>query len=459
MLALAATFLACAGRSVVKTAGILALAIVIVSLSAAARGQEGETASPAGGSAAGEDRIEPTGADFAVILGAENPAIDPQVWRLLSTAPDCSIPMVKIDGKFVLFTWGGMPVQPGEKEIGSSFCAGEGKDRLCDGMARLSGKTLDDLAFDPQSDDHRPRAVYRRPPVGPADPRRNFSDMWPMGAYRNAGGGELLIFNSSDDRPDEKVPNLEGAWYGTGELLVSRDGGRSFVRGGRILESAFTKTEWVDAMRRFGPKQVGVFGITHSDAVLDPQGRFVFLFFIWQNTVSDAVDAKYHVSERAGKWGVGLGLARSALDARDPARPGSWEFWFDGAFGSKGLGGRVGILLPDITVFDVSWNEYLERYVLIGTRWGVPFKDRGYDLYTSLDGISWSPYGRIWSVNNDVGDEGPPARLFPALISPATDWDGISSRENFLYYGYVRNPRDSSARLLYRRSLRFEKRE
>ncbi|MBI4613067.1 MAG: hypothetical protein HY720_05605 [Planctomycetes bacterium] len=434
-----------------KIAGILALGVAMGILTPAARGQEDATA--------GEDRIEPEGADFAVILGPEEPAVDPEVWSLLSTSPDSSIPMVKIDGEFVLFTWGGIPLDSGEEEIGPAFCAGEGKDRLCDGMARLSGKTLDDLAFDPDSDSNRPRAVYRRPPVGPLDPRPNFSDMWPMGSYYDTASRELLIFNSSDDRPDEDVPNLAGAWYGTGELLVSGDGGQSFGRGGRILQPAFTKKEWVDAMRRFGSEEVGVFGITHSDAVLDPEGRYVYLYFAWQNALSDAVDAEYRVSERAGDRGSGLAVARAPIDVPEPARPGSWEFWFSGDFGSEGLGGKVGILLPDIHFFDVSWNEYLGRYVLIGSRWGVPLEDRGYDLYTSLDGISWTPYGRIWSVNNDVGVEGPSARLFPALFSPATEWDGKSSQENLLHYAYVQDPSEATARLLYRRSLRFEKRK
>lgn len=146
---------------------VLVGGMVICPLVFSACGQENATASPAGGSVAVEEEFTASGADFTIFLGPEEPAIDTRVWSQISTSPDSSIPMVKIDGKFVVFTWGGMPLDVGEKEIAPWFCTGQGRNRLCDGMARLSGDSLETLVFDPQFDDHRPLAVYRRPPVGP----------------------------------------------------------------------------------------------------------------------------------------------------------------------------------------------------------------------------------------------------------------------------------------------------
>lgn len=347
--------------------------------------------------------------------------------------------MVKIDGQFYTFTWGGILLGPGEQRLGDHFCTEEPAGTRCDGMARLVGPTLETLRFNPfDSARGQPIAVYRRPPVGSADPRPFFSDMWPMGIYYNQAKGELLIFDGADDRPavsdGDPYTNSSRMWYGTGELLVSKDKGRTFSRGGRILEPPVRKSLWAQNYQDYG-----VYGITHPVATRSSDGQYIYLYLSWQD-----------------KDESGLAVARSKIEGSRTGRPGTWFYYRNGKWDEPGLGGEPDILIPRINSFHVSWNTYLNQYVLIGTWWGVPLAERGYYFYTSLDGINWTSRGMFWKVNNDFDMPGlPPAVIFPTVFSPDSDWNGITTRQNYLYYSYQPDVDNFDYRELRRRSLSF----
>jgi hypothetical protein len=116
--------------------------------------------------------------------------------------------------------------------------------------------------------------------------------------------------------------------------------------------------------------------------------------------------------------------------------PGQWEKFYNGTWTEPGIGGHETIIIPDVNIANVSYNEFLKRYVCIGNDVsGTTFISFANSMATQ----DWSPrdfgfphitWWYNWSVNvtnNNQHIMGQSFKLYTAGLNA----DG--SRQGFYY--------------------------
>lgn len=83
-----------------------------------------------------------------------------------------------------------------------------------------------------------------------------------------------------------------------------------------------------------------------------------------------------------------------------------------------------------------SYNDYLQKYILIFINDEVDEPDQGVYVATSEDGIRWSDPVPVWKVNSQLDKPGKPAVNYPSLIGIGKNSTMETSKENWLLYRY-----------------------
>ncbi|CAL5219354.1 g1170 [Coccomyxa viridis] len=216
---------------------------------------------------------------------------------------------------------------------------------------------------------------------------------WLMAVYPVDGRSTLVGFLHAEDHYRD-MENTGGAAWKSIAVSYSEDQGITWSKPNLIITSPCQRPE----------DKPGWGG--SSDFSVVKRGSEFFCFFIG--------------TDIGGMCGVRI--ARSG----DPwGQPGSWFKWWEGSFSQPGLGGREGEV-KELGVWggnpSVTWNAYLERWLMVWHGWSPP----NVYLSSSRDLLHWEPAVRI------VGEEGRNT-WYPTIIGDAGDrWCGQRAR---LYYG------------------------
>jgi hypothetical protein len=214
------------------------------------------------------------------------------------------------------------------------------------------------------------------------------------GAFDNCGAevgsvvglkGQLFAFYQAADCEDLPVylkMGVNGSYQSIG-LAESSDTGNTWHKGGQIIKCAMPK-EYEDF-----PNQ-GVRGIGQPGAVLDPSGRYIYLYY-----------ACYSGQKPVGT--TQICMARSDI-SKGPPRPGNWEKLYNTSFSEPGLGGKeLPVVDPNSSERvsrkypHVLYSQALKKYILTFNIDRIAESDNGSPpiksgIYLALsdDGIKWS---------------------------------------------------------------------
>ena len=227
--------------------------------------------------------------------------------------------------------------------------------------------------------------------------------------YRDEKTGILLMFYHA-----EKWQN--GDWrkfYSSIGLAKSSDNGKTWTDLGEII-----KTELPDYLAYPVDVGSGDFVIKDGylylyfrDAMLTSQFRFDNMLSVARAKISDVVNM--------------------AINKNDVV---SWQKYYHGAWNESGLSGKSSELEignPSTRAFDVSYNEYLNKFIMIATTDFVvtTATDQGksMNLYysESFDGLHWSFRVPIDETKSD--------KVYPTIIGLGEN-PHISSSEFYIYY-------------------------
>jgi hypothetical protein len=241
-------------------------------------------------------------------------------------------------------------------------------------------------------------------------------------------------------------------WFNTITLAISRDGGRTF--GHSPAPSHFVAT----VPYRYEP-DAGIRGLLSPSSIVRQGGH-------------------YYVMAQVQAPGKAAGAC--VMRTRNLADPRSWRAWDGEAFRYRfsdpyrepppqGRRTCEPIAMPAIQDMShsLTYNEYLDRYMLIGTaaRHSGPGRRTVWGIYFSLseDLVHWSERKLIreaefpWSFR--CGDSDP--ILYPSLLDPRSrsrNFDSVGKRA-FLYYTqfHYTDCKQTSDRDLIRVPVEFEK--
>lgn len=223
----------------------------------------------------------------------------------------------------------------------------------------------------------------------------------PGSVMRGKNPGELLMFYHGENHP--KTPVHFPFTAGVG-LAISQDAGKTWGKKGQILKGMNEK-----------PATDRVYGAGQPCAIV--KDNYIYLYLIdWNGIHPDSI----HV-------------ARSPIEAN--GMPESWEKYINGQFVNNGMDGES---TPVITAPEgdyaalpgISWNSFLNKFLAV-----YESKD-GFNIATSIDGISWSNQQRfldVQTINNNPTD-GQKWNSYPTLWSPNKQNDQETDDSLLLVY-------------------------
>lgn len=130
-----------------------------------------------------------------------------------------------------------------------------------------------------------------------------------------------------------------------------------------------------------------------------------------------------------------LAVARASVQAVLSAAVQSntvvrWFKYYKGFFNEPGMGGRSTALEagnPDTSWFDVKYNKFTGKYVMVVSARNVRTGRLNLFLADSLDGLEWSP-------RKLVGDE-PGEAMYPTIVS-LRNADSTAGQQFYVYYTF-----------------------
>jgi hypothetical protein len=221
--------------------------------------------------------------------------------------------------------------------------------------------------------------------------------------YRDEKTGMLLMFYHIETYPSG-IPHNNDQVHNTIGMAKSLDNGKSWTDLGEILDTEFPG--WADWM-------VGV-----GDGSFVVNGDYFYVY------IKDTLIAN-------PRFDIGFTVARARVeDVLNAAIKENtivpWTKYYHGEWNQPGLGGKsspLGIGNQESGSFDVSYNEYLGRYIEITES----YKGGSTNLYLaeSQDGIHWS--FRV-PIDESIGD-----KIYPTIVGLGDD-PRITGAEFYVYY-------------------------
>lgn len=127
-------------------------------------------------------------------------------------------------------------------------------------------------------------------------------------------------------------------------------------------------------------------------------------------------------------------VARSPISAK--LAPGSWEKFYNGSWGEPGLGGLEEVLFPSTSIVTVSYNSFLNKFVLIGNSLtGNAFISFADDMSNQ----AWSPKDfsfpnitswYLWQVNPTTNDQFTMGETFRLYTTGVENDERVGSYHN-----------------------------
>jgi hypothetical protein len=214
-------------------------------------------------------------------------------------------------------------------------------------------------------------------------------------------------------------------WYNAVTFARSDDGGRSYRQphGPAKLVAA--------APYRYEP-DAGAYGVfTPSNVVRTTDGHYFFL-------------------ARVGAFGA-QAAGTCLLRTRDISKPSSWRAWDGSGFGVRFIDPYTEQAQPaahtcetiapdqiDRMSMSLTWNTYVQRYLLVGEAAGPSSGTIGFYYSTSKDLINWSKRKLLREVEApwtfECGDRAPATN--PSLLDPASGSRNFETtgRRPWLYF-------------------------
>jgi hypothetical protein len=218
--------------------------------------------------------------------------------------------------------------------------------------------------------------------------------------YRDPSSGTRLMFVHVERYPTGDP--RDGSYASIG-LARSTDDGRSWRFLGAIFTQNLTYEQYRADPGRCGSdvenRHYAVVNTSFGQYVIRSEGGTDY-FYIY------GADAQQPPSD-AGACPVSFAVARAPVsEVLDAARRGEvsdWHKYFDGSWDEPGLGGRSSDVWPGTRLlsFDVSYNEYLHRYILVmpdlisGNRFALQISE-------SADGVSWSTPTNAFETRGEI---------------------------------------------------------
>ncbi len=222
--------------------------------------------------------------------------------------------------------------------------------------------------------------------------------------YRDPQTGTLLLFYDT-----EKYPLGGSAVHNTTGMAKSIDNGKTWTDLGVILDTQFPG--WAD------------WNVGTGNGAFTINGEYFYVF------INDVLIAN-------PRFDIGTAVARAKVtDVLNAAINQNtvvpWFKYYQGQWDQPGIGGKSSPLEignPQSTTIDVSYNEYLGRYIKINES----VQGNSYNLYLSesTDGINWT-------LRVPIG-ESAGYKVFPTIISLGND-PKITGAEFYVYYIYTPN--------------------
>lgn len=222
--------------------------------------------------------------------------------------------------------------------------------------------------------------------------------------YRDPKTGILLMFYDT-----EKYPAGSSAVHNTTGMAKSTDNGVTWTDLGVILDTEFPG---------WGDWNVGT-----GNGPFVINGDYFYVYF------SDVLTANPRLD-------IGTSVARAKVEdvmnaAINENTVVPWLKYYQGQWNQPGISGKsspIEIGNPQSTTFDVSFNEYLGRYIKVDSS---P-RGNSYGLYLSesLNGINWTfrvPLGESTGY-----------KLYPTIIGLGSD-PKITGDKFYVYYLYTPN--------------------
>jgi hypothetical protein len=302
---------------------------------------------------------------------------------------------------------------------------------------RMVGTSLDDMARDC-------RVVL--PSHGSARPERFDDSEWLMAPYTLDGRTIHALVHMEyhgQDHGRAQCPSGRNdlCWYDAITLAVSRDGGATYTHA-EPPAHVVAAPPW-----EYRPDNAGLGYMGLSNLVRNPDDGYYY--------------AMVGLALPFGYTGSGVCLIRGrTLDRAD-----AWRFWNGSSFAGRfvdpyedptgALGNSRCRSIVGGAAWTLSWNTYVDRWVVIGT-FHVPGPEMAFFLSMSSDLVHWSnpqPFlGTEGFDTYECGDDPPTAYAsFIDPSSPARNFD-VTGKSGWLYYTQF-NPPDCNTPGTYDRDL------
>ncbi len=226
--------------------------------------------------------------------------------------------------------------------------------------------------------------------------------------YRDRQSGMVLMFYHAERWPSGKSDQF---WASYG-IAKSVDGGLSWLDLGEFYTPEVPFTNDIPP------------GTTSSRSVPVPAAAYAIIDGYFYVYAKDRSSYDKPMTWLTVARAPVADVVKAALE-RDALVP--WKKRYEGAWNEPGLAGRASGLEqgnPNTRNSDVTWNEYLGKYVMVVI--GSLSQDRdGVYLIESDDGVRWGP--RLL-----INDE-PKLKLFPTIVGTGDD-PRVTGAEFYLYY-------------------------
>lgn len=245
--------------------------------------------------------------------------------------------------------------------------------------------------------------------------------------YRDPQTGTLLmVYDTERYPPDSGIHSGNTPVHNVDGMANSTDNGKTWIDLGEILDTEFPG--WANW-------NVGV-----GNAPFVINGDYFYIY------ITDTLIAN-------PRFDIGTAVARAKMtDVLNAAINENavvpWYKYYQGQWNQPGMGGKSSPLEignPQSTMFDVSYNEYLGRYIKVNES----VRGDSYNLYLSesKDGIHWTFRVPI--------DETAGYTVYPTIIGLG-DNPNITGAEFYVYYIYTPNWFEADAhahKILARRKI------